>query len=106
MPEEILTPSFLHLLSPKWQSIRARATMLLVLPLCDLLLPSPQWLTAQLVVQGSPAAPVGSHSSPWSRRPLPHTIPRHIASQLNAAEVVCRCHAHWPGQQPVLFEAR
>ena len=26
MPEEILTPSFLHLLSPKWQSIRARAT--------------------------------------------------------------------------------
>ncbi|HUQ19437.1 MAG TPA: hypothetical protein VM099_07475 [Gemmatimonadaceae bacterium] len=25
MPEEILTPSFLHLLSPKWQSIRARA---------------------------------------------------------------------------------
>lgn len=24
MPEEILTPSFLHLLSPKWQSIRAR----------------------------------------------------------------------------------
>ena len=26
MPEEVLTPSFLHLLSPKWQSIRARAT--------------------------------------------------------------------------------
>jgi ABC-2 type transport system permease protein len=26
MPEEILTPSFLHLLSPKWQTIRARAT--------------------------------------------------------------------------------
>ena len=25
MPEAILTPSFLHLLSPKWQSIRARA---------------------------------------------------------------------------------
>ena len=26
MPEENLTPSFLHLLSPKWQTIRARAT--------------------------------------------------------------------------------
>ena len=26
MPEAILTPGFLHLLSPKWQSIRARAT--------------------------------------------------------------------------------
>jgi ABC-2 type transport system permease protein len=26
MPETILTPSYLHLLSPKWQSIRARAT--------------------------------------------------------------------------------
>jgi ABC-2 type transport system permease protein len=25
MPEELLTPSFVHLLSPKWQSIRARA---------------------------------------------------------------------------------
>jgi ABC-2 type transport system permease protein len=25
MPEKVLTPSFLHLLSPKWQSIRARA---------------------------------------------------------------------------------
>jgi ABC-2 type transport system permease protein len=26
MPEGLLTPSFLHLLSPKWQSMRARAT--------------------------------------------------------------------------------